>query len=81
VTRYRIGSRVTIVSGHGAGTSGRITHRAHADVRPHLEWIVTPDDAQSEFDWFPVRASQLGPWTVPSHARPVSVGALAGGGR
>ena len=79
MTRHHLGDRVTILTGHGAGTRGTLTQRAHPQVRPHLEWIVTPDGSTGGLDWIPVHSSQLGPWTAPPEARPYAVGAMAGG--
>lgn len=81
--RFRVGDRVTVATGPFAGARGRITQRAHAQVRPHLKWVVTFDSpfGPSRAEWTGVSDSEIEPWTVPPEARPVSVGALVRGGR
>ncbi len=79
MSAFRIGDWVTIVSGTCAGLAGRISQRAHPDVRPYLEWVVELDDSRAvdwPHDWCGAHGSELGPYAVPPEARPLSVGAL-----
>ncbi len=82
MSRYHVGQRVTVANGQFAGCRGRITQQAHADVRPYLDWVVTFESGPTEGrEWAGFAERELGPWTVPEDARPVSVGALKRGGR
>lgn len=77
---WKVGDRVTILSGRFAGKTGRISQRAHADVRPRLEWIVDFDETvrlgRRWWNWTAVHSSELGAYAVPESARPYSVGVL-----
>lgn len=84
VARYRVGERVTITVGDIAGCTGTIGQAAHPDVRPHLTWVIELDAEFHEYagnSWTACHESELGPYAVPQHARPESVGALKGGWR
>lgn len=80
------GTRVTILHGYHAGATGRISQRAHADVRPIVHWLVEldPEFRGGPESWLAARAvnfvachvRDLGPYRVPKHARPASAGVL-----
>ncbi len=74
--RFKVGDRVTVAVGHFTGFRGRITQRAHKDVRPHLTYVVTFEQPCGGYEWAGFNDAELEPWTVPLQARPVSVGAL-----
>jgi hypothetical protein len=83
--RFRVGDRVTVTCGARAtvtsgalvGARGRITQRAHADVRPNLDWVVTFEEPRPEGrEWAGFADDELAPWTVHPDHRPGSVGAL-----
>jgi hypothetical protein len=74
--RFKVGDRVTVRVGAYTGARGRITQRAHEDVRPTLQWIVTFDQPSGEFSWAGFNDLELEPWTVHPDHRPYSVGAL-----
>lgn len=79
MTRFHLSSRVTILTGPFAGMTGRITQRAHPQVRPHLDWCIDLDHefrAPAGAEWTACSESELGPYQVPRHARPVATGVL-----
>lgn len=78
--RFRVGDRVTVPAGAFYGACGRITQRAHEQVRDYLDWVVTFDEPVHAHghlhEWSGFGDDELEPWTAPAEARPFSSGVL-----